>query len=155
MRAFRIVKDKHLADCLDGEGAKRSGGRWNSKGRPVLYTGTSVALCHLEILVHMPGTILANLSFSIVELDVADELVAPLDLSALPEDWQSPENPECKRLGDTWLAGAGSVGLLVPSAIVPEENNLLLNPDHADFKLVTSLPPRSIRFDPRLTTDRA
>lgn len=154
MRTFRIVKDKHLATSLDGEGAKRSGGRWNSKGRPVLYTGTSVALCYLEILVHMPGTILANLPFSIVELDVPDETVIPLDLSLLPEDWQSPENPACKRLGDAWLEEAGSVGLLVPSAIVPEENNLLLNPLHPGFQAVTSLPARSIRFDPRLTDDR-
>ena len=154
MRAFRIVKTKHLATCLDGEGAKRSGGRWNSKGRPVVYTGTSVALCHLEILVHMPGTILAALPFSIVELDVPDELVADLNLSRLPEDWQAPECPECKRLGDEWLAEADNVGLLVPSAVVPEENNLLLNPEHPDFKSVKALPARSIRFDPRLTSDR-
>jgi RES domain-containing protein len=150
MRAFRIVKTKHSAVCLDGEGAKRSGGRWNSKGRPVIYTGTSVSLCHLEILVHMPGTVLSALPYSIVELDVPDGLVSPLDLSLLPDDWRTPEHPVCKDLGNAWLTATDSVGLLVPSAVVPGENNLLLNPEHPDFAAVKALPARSIRFDPRL-----
>ncbi|OIQ49358.1 RES domain protein [Pseudodesulfovibrio hydrargyri] len=154
MRAFRIVQTRRVATCLDGEGARRAGGRWNSKGKPVTYTGTNIALCHLEILVHMPGTDLTLLPFSIMEVDVPDELVIPLDLSLLPEDWKSPENAECKRLGDAWLDAADSVGLLVPSAVVPMENNLLLNPGHPGFKAVNPLPPLPIHFDPRLFAGR-
>lgn len=152
MRAFRIVKTKYVQSCLDGEGAKLWGGRWNSRGRPAVYLGTTVSLCLLELLVHVADIGLLRSAYMILELSVPDELVAVLEPAKLPTDWAAPEHPECKRLGNEWLEAGNSAGLLVPSAVVPMENNLLLNPGHPGFRQVKVFDPRAVSFDSRLLT---
>ncbi len=152
MRAFRIVKNKYVQSCLDGEGAKLWGGRWNSKGHPAVYLGTTVSLCLLELMVHVADIGLLRSAYMILELSVPDELVAVLEPAKLPTDWVAPEHPECKRLGNEWLATGSSAGLLVPSAVVPMENNLLLNPEHPGFSQVKVFDPRAVVFDSRLLT---
>lgn len=150
MRAFRIVKAKHEDTCLEGRGARDYGGRWNSKGRAVVYTGSNIALCTLEMLVHIHDIGLLQSAYRVVELDVPDELVGALDPALLPADWALPENLECKRIGDDWLASGESAAFLVPSAVVPMERNMLLNPAHPGFGEIESLGVHSFSFDPRL-----
>ena len=150
MRAYRIVKAKYADSCLEGRGARDSGGRWNSMGRAVVYAGSSIALCTLEMLVHINDIGLLQLAYQVVELDVPDELVETLDPGALPEDWTMPEHPECKRIGDEWLDSGRSTAFRVPSAVVPMEHNVLLNPAHPGFRDIESLGVRPVSFDPRL-----
>ena len=150
MRVFRIVKAKHAAGCLSGQGARESGGRWNSPGRAAVYTGESIALCTLEMLAHINDVGLLRLAFVVVELDVPDAVIESLPPDVLPADWAAPEHPECKRIGDEWLASGRSAALLVPSAVVPLERVVLLNPEHPDFGQIEKYPAKPVSFDPRL-----
>jgi RES domain-containing protein len=154
MRVFRIVKAKYADSCLEGRGARDYGGRWNSKGRAVVYTGSSIALCTLEMLVHIHDIGLLRLAYRVMELDVPDSWVKTIDSSMLPKDWTMPEHPECKRVGDEWLGSGGSAALRVPSAVVPMEHNVLLNPAHPDFEKIKSMGSRPIAFDPRLMSEK-
>lgn len=149
MRAWRICREGQRA--LDGEGARLYGGRWNSEGLPVVYTSSTLALAALEYLVHVD-----------IE-DVPDDLVAmsveiPDDAGAkivtaddLPGDWNRvPDHPACVTLGDAWVAEGAALVLRVPSAVVPEESNLLINPAHARSREVLVKAVHPFAFDPRL-----
>lgn len=150
MRAYRLVKTCLAASALDGEGARRHGGRWNSPGRPMVYAASSISLAALEILVHLREPALLRRAYVHIALDVPDDLIQRLDLGRLPADWQRVEHPASKALGDGWLASAASLALAVPSAIIPQEWNLLLNPLHADWPKVAASAPAAFAFDPRL-----
>jgi len=131
---------------LDGEGARLHGGRWNSPGMPVVYTAGSRALAVLELLVWTdPDTLPAELH--LFEIDVPDEAVA---VAELPPDWQRPRHSACRELGDAWAASARTLLLSVPSAVIPEEPNHLLNPAHPGMSSVRVVGSRPFAFDPRL-----
>lgn len=152
MRVFRILKSKHAASPLSGDGARLVGGRWNSPGRPVVYTEGSLALAQLEILVHLPDPGMLLQSYHYAEIFVPDTCIARLDAAKLPQDWRTPENPACKKTGDRWLEKATAAALLVPSAVVLGEDNLLLNPEYPDFPGIKANPAHPLLFDPRLTS---
>jgi RES domain-containing protein len=148
--AWRIFKTKHAAQPFDGEGARRSGGRWNSKGNRMVYTAGHYSLAVLEILVNLDrSSILPSYSVSSVHFD--DALVESLNRSGLPANWRdSPAPLELQRIGDDWLASESSIVLEVPSAIIETENNYLINPQHLDFSLLSIDPPQPFTFDSRL-----
>jgi RES domain-containing protein len=148
--AWRIFKTKHAAQPFDGEGARRSGGRWNSKGNRMVYTAGHYSLAVLEILVNLDrSSILPSYSVSLVHFD--DSLVKRLNRSGLPANWRdSPAPLELQRIGDDWLASESSIVLEVPSAIIETENNYLINPQHLDFSLLSIDPPQPFTFDSRL-----
>ena len=139
MLVWRICREAHQA--LDGEGARLHGGRWTSERISVVYTSSTLALAALEYLVHVD-----------IE-DVPDDLVAmaievPDDL---PPDWnQVLDHPACARIGDQWAAKGTVLLLLVPSAVVPEESNVLINPDHPRAGDVRMVSIRPFAFDSRL-----
>lgn len=149
--AFRICKTRHLATALSGEGARMSGGRWNSPGLPVVYTSSSLSLATLEVLVHLEDPeLLANL-FSWIPLEIPDDLVERLDPATLPPEWLSDEpGPASRSAGDGWLKSRRSAALAVPSVVTPGEWNFLLNPVHPDFPKIQPGPARAFRPDPRL-----
>lgn len=121
------------ADDVSGAGAKKTGGRWNRVGSPVLYTSASIALACLETVVHL-GVSSLRLNRFLVRLEVPDSVWARrMTLSPAPVGWEA-EPPVAVSLdaGDHWLASLGSALLLVPSVIVPEEFNVLVNPAHPD-----------------------
>lgn len=152
---WRIGVDtqEYVSTDLSGEGARRGGGRWNRAGQPAVYAASSVALACLETLVHLPASALP-LNRYLVRLQVPAELLdrarvlrapdAPIGWDALPYGMVSLD------YGDAWLASADSALLLVPSVIVPEELNLLLNPAHPDAALVTATKIRRWAYDPRI-----
>jgi len=150
VRAVRICQARFAARSLDGEGARLHGGRWTSKGRPVVYAASSAALAALEILMHMPFPALLAARYSLIELEFPEEIVLDLGRTALPADWRGAESPALKALGDTWLIQGSSAVLRVPSAVVPREDNLLLNPLHPNFSRVRASAPEPFLFDPRL-----
>jgi RES domain-containing protein len=148
--AWRIVKARHAANAFDGEGARLEGGRWNSPGTPLVYTSESAALAALELLVQLGrGSILG--AYVLIPCTFDEGLVASLDRKRLPSEWRSyPAQPVLQLIGDEWVKGATSAVLQVPSAVIPNDSNYLLNPRHRGFKDVRVLSPQRLEFDPRL-----
>jgi RES domain-containing protein len=148
VRVWRLQRATYAA--LSGEGARRYGGRWNSRGAPVVYAASSLSLATLELLVHVDPDLVPDdlLAYEIhVPDDLGRDVVGHRDLLS---DWREPENPHCKTIGDSWLAEGRVPLLLVPSVIVPEEINVLINPVHPDAGRVTVVSDRPYVFDSRL-----
>ena len=147
--AWRLTKTRYLATAWDGEGARRTGGRWNSVGTAVVYTSGTLSLALVETLVHLPSGILPAYSAQPVEFDEA--MLAVLTVSDLPDDWRAdPPPPSTRAVGDEWVRAKESAVLRVPSVVVPLESNYVFNPRHPDFSRVTIGPPLPFPFDPRL-----
>ena len=141
MRLWRLTRAR-FAD-LSGQGAYLYGGRWNSPGRYMVYCAADAALTVLEVRVHLdlPFDLLPD-DYMLMEID-AGEL--PMELG--PE-LSKPE--ACRAYGDAWLTEGRSALLAVPSAIVPESRNVLINPAHSDAPALAVASLRPWRFDPRL-----
>jgi RES domain-containing protein len=151
LRAWRIVKATHAGEAFTGEGAARAGGRWNSRGIRVVYASATQSLAALEILVHLNPFV--PLRFTAFPVDIPDNAVEWLSRADLPEDWRAePPPPSTRRMGDQWLRSGRAVALGVPSVIVPDEWNFLLNPAHPDMAKVTIGAGRPFAMDPRLLT---
>jgi len=149
-RAWRIVKSRLASDAFDGEGARLHGGRWNSPGTAMVYLATSESLAALELLVHLQSSHLL-MSYCSIGVELDDASIEILDAAALPADWRShPAPAELQRIGDRWVSEGRSLGLRVPSAIVPREANLLINPIHPQMHDLAIGPARPFDFDPRL-----
>lgn len=147
--AWRIVKEKHARTAFSGEGAAKAGGRWNSRGVAIVYTSATRALAALETLVHLNPPVIFD--YRIVRIEFDEKLVERLSMAALPRDWKSePPPPSTKQLGDAWVRRSSSTILAVPSVVIPDEMNFLLNPAHPDFKLIRIGRPARFAFDPRL-----
>lgn len=145
--AYRLVKRKWLASAFDGEGARRFGGRWNSRGQPCIYLASSESLAILEVMVHLEDYQLLQ-HYALLELQLPSQLVLQLPSEQWPKDWrEEPAPASTAELGDIWLASQSSVALAVPSVVVPREHNYLLNPAHPDFKQVVG-SATSIDFEP-------
>ena len=146
---WRIARAAHIG--LDGEGARLYGARWSSQGVAVLYTASNLSLAALEYLVHIdpedaPDDLIA---LGVQVPDDAMALVCPP--ADLPADWRAtPPPPECQDIGDRWVREGEHLLLGVPSVVVPEETNVLINPAHPDAPRVRVAVSRPFSFDPRL-----
>lgn len=154
MQVYRIGKAAYISD-LTGTGARLFGGRWNFEGEGVLYTSENRSLAVLETLVHTELNLLPDdLRLITIELPFDADEIAKADLTYI-DDWQSyPQMNETTRIGSKWLASLESPALSVPSAVMPMENNILLNPahpKHADVKIVYSRP---FKIDTRLVLQK-
>jgi RES domain-containing protein len=149
--AWRIAKRKFARAAFTGEGARLFGGRWNSSGSAVVYTAQSQSLAALEMLVHLESSDLLT-NYILFEVRIDESLISPIELSQLPKNWRvDPPPARVRAIGDTWVADSTSAVLRVPSALVPGENNFLLNPRQKDFPKLRIGKPLPFRFDPRLT----
>lgn len=147
--AWRLTKTRYLPTAWDGEGARRTGGRWNNVGTAVVYTSQTLSLALVETLVNLPGGVLP--AYSAQRADFDEPLVTILEDKELPADWRSDPLPASTRaIGDAWVLAGRSAVLRVPSVVVPSEFNYVLNPRHPDFARVTIAPPTPFPFDPRL-----
>ncbi|WLE64193.1 MULTISPECIES: RES family NAD+ phosphorylase [Burkholderia] len=148
------VTAAYPAEDMSGAGAKATGGRWNEKGTAVLYTSTSRSLACLETLVHMVSGGLP-LNRILVRLDVPDDVweaassFDPNDIGNVGWDVE-PAGMVSIKAGSDWVKGAAAALFVVPSAIVPEEMNVLINPLHADAAKITATKIRRWSYDPRL-----
>lgn len=153
LRAWRIVKTRHLRDAFSGEGARRFGGRWTSPGVRVVYAAGSQALAALEMLVHLDSPALLRKAYSLVPVEFDERLVLVPKRDDLPRGWNRTPAPEPVRaFGDAWVAAGKSPVLQVPSALVADEPNYLLNPAHPAFGRITIGRPLRFHFDQRLGT---
>jgi RES domain-containing protein len=149
-RAWRIAKKRHAKEAFDGEGARLYGGRWNSPGVAVVYASESRALATLEVLAGLQTN--APLpDYVLIPADFDDSLVVAIELKKLPMDWKNnPASPSTQQLGDDWVTQGESAVLRVPSALVPQESNYLLNPRHPRFSEVRIGKPERLAMDRRL-----
>lgn len=150
--AWRIVKKRHATAAFDGEGARRYGGRWNSPGTAIVYTAESRALALLEVLAGLRSVQPID-AYVLISATFDDSIVTAPNLQNLPNDWsQSPPQASTQRIGDEWVQQRRSAILKVPSAIVPQEYNYLVNRDHPDFGHIEIGAPQEIAIDSRLKT---
>lgn len=147
MIVYRFTSEKYRDD-ISGEGARLYGGRWNSKGNAVLYCSFAISLSLLELLIHKASydEIKTNLLLSI---KVPDTAVKILPDNGLKKSWQS-DIDYCRFIGDSWLGSGASLLLKLPSSIIPQEYNVLVNPAHPDFKRVSVVSVHFFEFDARL-----
>lgn len=130
-----------------GAGAAMFGGRWNEIHVPALYAGLSVEICALEKLVHLAGRSPGNLVLVRITLPEAHELYYEPESTALPEDWQAlPAGPQAAGFGTRWLQAAGQLGMVVPSVVLPEARNIVINPRHPAMQATTLEVLREFSF---------
>ncbi|MEX2528588.1 MAG: RES family NAD+ phosphorylase [Gemmatimonadota bacterium] len=148
--AWRIVKERHAESAFDGEGARKFGGRWNSPGTAVVYASESRALCLLEVLSGL-RSIKPLQAYVVIPVAFDDALIRGVEREQLPPQWtHSPPHPSTQQMGDAWVDRGESVVLRVPSVIIPDEFNFLLNPAHPDFAQLQVGSPQALSIDARL-----
>ena len=142
MRFWRICRRRFASEDATGEGARLYGGRWNSHGVRVVYASTSLALAAVETFVNLEPNLLPRDLVSI-EGEIPDELeIGRLNLETLPASWHESRDASLHHFGDDWVHAGQTVALLVPSAAVRGEWNVLLNPAHVDFSKAIFGKPR-------------
>lgn len=155
LAAWRIAADtpRYEADDLTGAGAKATGGRWNAAGDALLYASASRALACLETIVHLNA---GGLPFNryLVEITIPRALWQSArreTVASLPVGWDAaPAGRASIRFGTDWLRSGASALLILPSVLVPEECNVLINPAHPDAAAITAAKRRRWLYDPRL-----
>ena len=136
---------------LSGAGAKTFGGRWNHRGTALISTSETRSLAMLEFLVRV-SWMQAPGDMGLATLEIADQIQSEsLSPADLPGDWRHyPAPPGLADLGTGWVRSKGSLLLRVPSAVVEQEYNILINPEHSDLVRVTVLEVKDFEFDRRL-----
>lgn len=139
MRVVRLAKRQHAG--LDGTGASITGGRWNSKGKPVAYTSSCGALAVVEYLAHL-ATLPSGLMMTLIEIP---------DTLAIERVTSLPADPAAyTQIGDDWLDSKSTPVLEVPSVLVPRQTNYLINPSHPLFGAIKVIESNPFAFDTRL-----
>lgn len=148
---WRICAPRYADTAYSGEGARIHGGRWNSKGRAVVYSSESISLAVLEQLVHVEDPAVLD-AFAVVSATLDEGSIEVLSPSSLPDDWRTyPAPPSLKAIGDAWLSEGRSLALKVPSVTVRGQYNYLINPAHPDFASIEVSEPEPLDLDPRIT----
>lgn len=149
MPVWRITRQPYQK--LDGEGARLYGGRWNSEGVAAMNTSATLSLAALEYLVHVD---VEDVPDDLCALTIAIPDDAPVDevaIADLPADWnQVEDHPACTARGDQWSRDGEALLLRVPSAVIPDETNILINPKHPSMTQVRVVSVQSFSFDRRL-----
>jgi RES domain-containing protein len=147
---WRVVGPGRVADPYSGEGARVNGWRFNSIGRPCVYAASTLSLALLEVLAHVGAFSRLRGHLAVpATLDEGD--VDTLDVSTLPAGWDArPHTSASQSVGDAWLDSGRSLGLLVPSVVVPVDWNVLLSPAHPAFARLAIGTPVPLPLDARL-----
>lgn len=153
MRVFRVEREKYLKTTLTGIGAALTEGyRWNSLNTYLVYTSESRALATLEVSVHLDLSQDLPSDRFYVEIEIPDDVhMQEVVLEDLPENWDSrPPILETQFIGDDFVKAGEAAVLKVPSCIVPEEYNYLINPLHPDSSRIQVISKVAMNFDPRI-----
>jgi RES domain-containing protein len=147
MHLYRITHRRHGSD-LSGEGSRLYGGRWNSLGKRVVYTAESCSLSVCESLVHFNSSA-PPANMVCTRMDFPEELVRD---GQLCDDYQQFDflKENSQKAGDEWIGSCRTVGLIVPSVVIPTEFNILLNPMHPDISKIKIVSISDFNFDFRL-----
>ena len=156
MLVWRLCRRRHSRNPLDGGGARKHGGRWNRKGTAMVYCSSSLSLAALEYLVHGHSDLVpVDLVSIAIELpsSISFKVIHPEDL---PRNWRAyPAPPALAEIGSEWARKKESLLLRVTSAVIPTEENCLLNPAHGELSKARVKEITPFRFDPRLTGRKA
>ena len=144
MRLYRLGTAHH--PVWDGAGAALHGGRWNPQGAAVIYVAGSLALAMLERLVQRR----ALGQTLVVAAEVPDVLAWTDLLERPPSGWRALGSPEAVAAGAAWLREGRTALLRVPSALVPQEPNWVVNVRHPDAARIVASAPEALVLDPRL-----
>jgi RES domain-containing protein len=151
---WRIGTDTpgHEAHNTSGKGAEASGGRWNRVGTLMLYTSTSRALACLETIVHLAGESLPLNRYLVkLTVPVAAWKSAAIINPAKLVGWDAePAGKVSLDWGTHWAAAKSTLLARVPSIIVPEEQNVLINPRHPEANSIRAIKVRKWTYDARL-----
>ena len=149
MKVFRISALKY-ADGLQASGIAA---RWNRKGQKVIYTSESRSLACLENVVHRSKTGLNGL-FNILIIQIPETLKLEItDEKTLPASWNKSDNyHDCQEIGSIWFSSGKTIILKVPSALVPQESNYILNTLHPDFQSIRLVDAEEFYFDSRFNS---
>ena len=150
VRIFRISKTQYIND-FSGEGSKIYGGRWNRAGDAMLYFSQNLSLSLLEIIVHVEYADMP-LDYSFAEAEIPDGCIKTIQSIDFLRSKGNAERTvsELQTWGSDWLGKKEGLALKVPSFILPQENNILINPRHKDFKNLKILRVEKLNLDPRL-----
>ena len=152
---YRLTKKRYHDQIFSGLGGLYAQGCWTYRGQPVVYTSQSISLAVLEYTLNykrrgwVPASVLGRAT-------IPDQPpIESVKLAGLPPNWSDPDSPDKLRdIGQEWLERGATVALKVPSAVVIEEWNYLLNPRHPDFKELTFGKIVAYHFDRRLARSR-
>ena len=149
MKVWRLTR-RDRTD-LEGEGARLYGGRWNSPGTAVIYTAGTLSLAVLEYLVHLNPDKMPHDLVSIAG-EIPDSLtIRHIAIEDLPPNWHDMTlQPVTQSIGTQWVTAGHSAVLRVPSVVIPQESNYVLNPRHPEFSAITWSVPEPFSLDPRL-----
>lgn len=149
MICYRLSKEE-FANDLSGYGAELSGGRWNSKGVPMLYTCVSQSLCVMEIAVRLSVIDIPD-KLKLITISVKDSIVRKVEVNELPTDWQKfPHLRTSQIFGDELISNSKYKAFQIPSAIVPAEYNLIINPKKVTKEEIEILSIEDFYIDERL-----
>jgi RES domain-containing protein len=151
MQIWRICGRRYAKSAYDGKGARRLGGRWNRRGDPLVYASPTLSLASLELFVNLrPARIPPDLVAvpAILPDDVSSEC---WKIASLPRNWRNLPAPEkLQDLGSDWIRSLRTAVLFVPSVVIPEEFNILLNPVHPDYAKLQVGRSHKFQFDARM-----
>ncbi|MGO9340038.1 MAG: RES family NAD+ phosphorylase [Terracidiphilus sp.] len=150
MRIWRLCRAPYANEAFSGEGARRFGGRWNSRGVPMVYCSSSLALAAIELFVHLEPN-LQPADLVSIAADLPDtEPSRTIQPDELPPEWWSDDFEPLRALGDGWIRAKSSLSMLVPSAPIHSEWNVLLNPLHPRMSELRIDPAQPFIFDARM-----
>lgn len=150
MLVYRLCARRHVDDALSGEGARLYGGRWNRAGTPAVYSSEHLSLAVLENLVHLEASQLPPHRVALC-VEVPDDAIEVFPRDALPKNWRARQAQKALvQAGQSWLLAKSALALKVPSAVVPSEHNLVLNPAHPRSSELIERTREEFSFDPRL-----
>lgn len=150
---WRIGTDtsEYLAEDLAGKGAEKTGGRWNEVGTPVIYASPTIALAVLETMVHLGGRTPLPLNRYLVKIEVPEAAWHAAISLSIAIGWDAiPAGRVSIATGTSWCNGEASLLAFVPSVVVPEELNVLINPAHPDAHTVKASKVRKWLYDARV-----
>jgi len=155
MLVYRIEREKYLNSTLSGLGASvTKGHRWNSLNTRLVYTAESRALATLEVAVHIDLSQDLPQDRLYVEIEIPDDiLILEVNAEDLPAGWDAkPPTIITQIIGDDFVEQSDSAVLKVPSSIIPQESNYLINPNHPDAKRIKVKSTSPMVFDTRLSS---
>jgi RES domain-containing protein len=148
MEIFRIAKEKYARD-ISGAGAKLYGGRWNRPGLAVLYTSESRSLALLELIVHFASKSAFNEPHTYLTLEINETLIENLDINLLPKNELEINDNRLWKLADYYFLERKVAALRVPSVLIPQEFNIILNPNHIALKSLDIKNVEMVNLDER------
>ena len=152
MKVYRVEREKYLKTTLSGIGASMTKGyRWNSLNTKLMYTAESRALATLEVSVHLDLNEDLPTDRYYIEIEIPDDItILEVKIEDLPKDWNyKPPTITTQTIGDDFVLENEAAILKVPSCIVPQEFNYLINPNHPKAKRIKVISETLMTFDSR------